>query len=153
MTRKSLLGKVLVAATVAVLIVGVCAIIAQPGPGGGRRGAGRGFGGAMGLMMYLERAWGAVHFELEATDEQTTELKPIFQSAYDARKEAVEQARADQDRQVLVTALQQVQTDIDAALADVLTEEQLAEWEEVKQTGQAALGMGFGRRGGGAAQQ
>ncbi len=152
MKRRPMLSKVLVVVAAALLIVGVAAIIAQPGPGGGRRG-GRGFAGAMGLMMYLERAWGAVNFELDGTDEQITELKPIFQSAYDARKEAIEKARADQDRQVLVTALQQVQTDIDAALKDVLTEEQLAEWEEVKATGQAALGMGFGRPGGTGAQQ
>jgi len=152
MKRTPMLGKGLVVAMAALLIVGVCAIVAQPGPGGGRRGGGRGFGGGMGLMMYLERAWGAANFELDATDEQITELKPIFQAAYDARKEAIQKARAEQDVQALMTALQQVQSDIDAALGDVLTEEQLAEWEEVKATGQAALGMGFGRPGGGAPQ-
>jgi hypothetical protein len=153
MNRKSMLSKVFLAVAVALLIAGVAAIVAQPGPGagpGGRRGA-RGFGGAMGLMMYLERAWAAVHFELEATDEQIAELKPIFQSAYDSRKAAIEKAQADQDRQALMTALQQVQTDIDAALQDTLTEEQLAEWEQVKQA--ALAGLGLGRPGGGAQPQ
>ncbi len=152
MDRKSMLRKVLLAVTVAVLVLGVAAIMAQPGPGGGPGGrGGRGFGGAMGLMMYLERAWAALPFELDATDEQIAELKPIFQAAYDSRKAAIEKAQADQDRQTLIAALQQGQTDIDAALQDTLTEEQLAEWEQLKQAAQA--GLGLGRPGGGAQPQ
>lgn len=153
MERKSMVSKVVVVATVAVLIVGVAVIMAQPGPGGGPGGrGGRGFGGAMGLMMYLERAWGALSFELDATDEQIAELKPIFQAAYDSRKEAIEKARAEQNPEGLMAALQQVQSDIDAALKDTLTEEQLAEWEQVKQAAQGGMGMGFGRPRGGGAQ-
>lgn len=107
----------------------------------------------MGVMIYLERAWSAVNFELEATDEQIADLKPIFQGAWETRKEAIAKAQAERNAQVAMAALQQVQSDIDAALAETLTEEQLAEWEAFKQAAQAGMGMGFGRRGGGAQPQ
>ncbi|MGQ9730130.1 MAG: hypothetical protein ACUVX8_02565 [Candidatus Zipacnadales bacterium] len=139
-----------VLAGVGLLVTGAVAIMAQPGPGGGGRGA-VGNRPRFGLqLMYLDRVWSAVSFELGATDEQLLALRPTFQAAADTRRQALQEARAgNADMGALALSMgqvaQQIRADIDAALAETLTEEQLEKWEELK--AQPMMGLGFGMGG------
>lgn len=126
-------------------LVTIAAAIAQPNAGGaGRRG--RGFlGGANQAaqnrpgrfmqLMYLERAWLAVSFELGATEDQLLKLRPIFLAAWETRNGTLSALQGG-DRAGLALRLSeitdQLRKDIDNGLAQVLTEEQLAKWEELK---------------------
>jgi predicted O-methyltransferase YrrM len=146
---------------VALLMFSDASSIAQRGGGGfggGLRG-GRGGGGLMRLAMYLERSWAALAFDLEATEAQLAELRPTYEAAWEARRKALEQPAADPDLQGggpprRAMALDQVRADIDAALAEALTDEQLAEWEQLqaatsrRMMGGMGRGDGRGRRGG-----
>jgi Spy/CpxP family protein refolding chaperone len=132
MRRRAIVTTVIVAAAVILLVVGAVSIMAQPGAGGGPGGA----RGAMRSMQHLERSWTALAFELNATADQLTKLRPIYQKVYDERKAALEKARAAQDFQAMGPALEKAQADIDAALKDALTPEQLAKWQQLQQAGQ-----------------
>jgi Spy/CpxP family protein refolding chaperone len=142
MKRRAIVTTVIVAAAVILLIVGAVSLMAQPGAGGGRGGA----RGTMGSMQYLERSWAALAFELNATPEQLTKLRPVYQKIYDERKAALDKARAEQDFQAMGPALEKAQADIDAALKTALTPEQLAKWQQLQQ---AAQGMRRRPQGGG----
>jgi hypothetical protein len=143
----SLSGK---AATVALvgLLAAAFAASAQP-----ERGADAGrqrprLAQITGLMTYLERSWVAVAFELDVTDEQLTGLRAFYKAAWDTRQQALDQPAGDAAGRALALweALDQVRSDIDAALTDVLTEEQLAQWEEIKEAQQRPLTQGWWRR-------
>jgi hypothetical protein len=162
--RMNRLAKVGVLGVVALLVGGLAPAVAQPGPGG--PGGGGGFRGGAGMrpmagrmmqMLYLERAWIAVSFGLDATEEQVTQLRPVFQAAWDTRKKAIEET-AGGDRAGRALALSeandQIRRDIDNGLAAVLSEEQLAKWDEMKtnpQLGGFGLGLGMGMMGPGGA--
>jgi hypothetical protein len=106
-----------------VLLATTASVWAQP-PAGGGRGGNRGM---MGNMMYLERAWTAVSFQLEGvTDAQEAALKPVFKQALDARVADIEAARqAGGDRQAMMQAMQaageKCKTTLDTALQQQLT--------------------------------
>lgn len=101
-----------------------------------------------GLMTYLERSWVSVAFELDVTDEQLTGLRAFYKAAWDTRQQALDAPAGDAAGRALAVweALDQVRADIDAALGDVLTEEQLAAWEEIKEAQQRPLTQGWWRR-------
>jgi hypothetical protein len=85
----------------------------------------------MGNMIYLERAWTAVSFQLNCTDDEIAALKPTFASALDARNTAIQAARqAGGDRQTMMAAIQKAGDDckatLDAKLNTVLTADQQA---------------------------
>lgn len=88
-----------------VLLLAITASAWAQAPGGRR---GRGGRGMMGNMMYLERAWTAVCFQLEGvTNKQEESLKPTFKSALEARVADVQAARqAGGDRQAMFQAIQ-----------------------------------------------
>lgn len=140
--------RVLWASLVGLLLLGLvaAAVMAQPpgappgAPGGGGRGQGLGMAMA---MMYLERAWATVNFELEATTEQIEELRPVFQAKWDARKAARAIAQQTNDFQTLQATMQQIEQETEAKLKEVLTPDQYQKWEQIK-----SQPMGLGRRGG-----
>jgi len=133
----------------AALVVGWTSVGAQPAPAPGAR-AGLGAGGGRNLagramhFLYLERAWTVVCFDLQITDEQLLKLRPLFQAAWESRKKAVENTQGGDlagRALALSQANDQIRKDIDDGLAQVLTEDQLAQWEEVRD---APMFGGFG---------
>lgn len=118
--------------------------VAQPGPGGGP-GA-RPSGGAAQAMMFLERTWAAVAFEIKASPEQLILLHSAYQKAWDERKQAVEEAREKQDRTILRNALTKIQTDLQASLKEVLTPEQSDQLRKWLDAQTQLMGPRAGRR-------
>ncbi len=53
--------------------------------------------GTRGDMMYLERTWTAVSFQLDCTSEQLAQLRPTYRRALRARDSSVKQAMQAQD--------------------------------------------------------
>jgi Spy/CpxP family protein refolding chaperone len=128
----------------AVLAGLISTAVAQPGPGG--RPGGRAALGAPQAMMFLERTWAAVAFEIKASQEQLVQLYPAYQEAWEARKKAQQEAREKQDRTLLRNALQQIQTDLQAKLKEVLTPEQSDQLQQWLQEQAQLLGPRAGRR-------
>ncbi len=123
---------------------------AQGGPGGqgGPPGGGRG-GNIMGAMMYLERAWTAVSFQLGCTHEQIELLHPIFAAELKTRNDAVKKAMEAQDWESMRTAITTCQSALEAKLAEVLTEEQLTALDELMAVQMMGGRGGRGGPGGG----
>jgi len=95
-------------------------------------------------MMYLERAWTAVSFQLECTAEQIEQLQPIFATALQTRNDAMQAAREAQDRDALNQAVADCKTTLTDALTAALTEEQMTKLDELMNQA-----MGMPRQGGG----
>ncbi len=139
MTRKSMFTGLVVVAVVALGAAMVTSALAQQEQG--RRGR-----GMMGAMMYLERSWTAVSFQLDCTGEQLELLRPTYRTALQTRADAVEASIEAQDWEGVRMAFTECKDSLDAKLQEVLTDEQWAQLEELMSAG---MGMG-GRRGGGA---
>lgn len=142
MTMWGLLG--LMAALAGLIWVGSTAV-AQPGPGG-RPGAGGRVLGVAQAMMFLERTWAAAAFEIKASPEQLMQLHPAYQKAWDERKQAQQEAQEKQDRTILRNALQKIQTDLQAQLKEVLTQEQSDQLQKWLQEQSQLMGPRAGRR-------
>lgn len=135
MSRKTMFAGLITFAVIALVVAMVASALAQQGPAGpGRRG------GMMGDMMYLERTWTAVSFQLECTGEQ---LRPTYATALQTRNDALQAAREAQDREAVSAAIADCKSTLSAKLQEVLTEEQWTELEELM-----SVGMGGMRRGG-----
>jgi Spy/CpxP family protein refolding chaperone len=117
----------------------------QGGQGGARRPGGEGGRGMMGTMMYLERTWTAVSFQLDCTGEQLASLRPTYRNTLAARDAAVKAAAQAQDWQAMGKAMQDSKTRLDAKLKEVLSN---AQWQKLQQLMQPR--MGGMRPGGGA---
>jgi len=115
-------------------------VSAQPPPGGGGGapgapgGPGRGPGdrgrGMMGAMMYLERTWTAVSFQLGCTGDQLTSLRPTYQNALATREAAVKKAVAAKNWQAVGKAMQDCKTRLETKLKQVLSKQQ---WTKLQQ--------------------
>ncbi len=73
---------------------------------------------------------------LELTEEQVDEIKPILEEASRERKDILEQIKRSSkksEQRRLAKDLKRVEKEIDAQLAEVLTEEQSAEWNRIKE--------------------
>ena len=106
----------------------------QPQPGGQR--------GGMRDMMYLERTWTAVSFQLECTTEQIAQLQPVYATALQTRNDAIKVAREAQDRDGVTAAVTECKTTLTEKLPEVLTDEQWTKLDEL-------MSQGMGMRGGG----
>ena len=111
---------------VALVVVFAGSLWAQPACGGGRWGG-------IGAAQYLDRSWTAVSFAIELTPEQVTNLRPTFGAAWKTRVEVMQKVMAaaqGPDRQAAMQEalpiFQQIKTDIDAKLKEVLTADQAA---------------------------
>ena len=122
MTNRSLVLAVVVTLAVASM---AALVWAQPPPAGGQGGPGGGGRGMGQAMMYFERAWTAVCFQIALTDQQEQALRPTFASALDARTKALDAARAARDRQATQKAFEDCKATLDAKLKEVLTPAQL----------------------------
>jgi hypothetical protein len=127
---------------VTLLAIAVGPAFAQTGGAGGQGGGER--RGMMGAMMYLERTWTAVSFQLECTSAQLEQLRPTYRNTLSARDAAVKAAVEAQDWQGIGKAMQDSKTRLDAKLKAVLSN---AQWQKLQQLMQPR--MGGMRRGGG----
>ncbi len=145
MTRKALFAGLVAVAVLALAAATVTSVFAQQGQGGrGNRG---GRGGMMGDMMYLERSWTAVSFQLDCTDEQIGQLRPTYETALSTRAEAIQAAADARDREGFRTAMTECRATLEAALQEVLTDEQWIELQDLM-----TARMGGMRRGAGGGQ-
>jgi hypothetical protein len=133
----------LIVAAVIVLCVVVSVAVAQ---GGGQRDGRRGGGqdGMMGSMMYLERSWTAVSFQLDCTGEQLTQLRPTYRNTLNARDAALKQAREKQDREAMAKAMTEAKTRLDTKLKSVLSD---AQWTKLGQLMTPRTSTRGGRQG------
>jgi Spy/CpxP family protein refolding chaperone len=151
MRRRTILGVLGFVAAVALVFVAPDAVRAQPpggggGPGRGGPGGGGGRGrGMMGTMLYLERSWTAVSFQLGCTAQQQAALRPTYLAALQARDAAIKKARDANDMQAIGTAFEKCKTTLDAKLKKTLS---AAQWKKLETMMQPRTGQGGGRPGG-----
>ena len=138
MRRRTILGVLGFVAAVALLFAAPGAVKAQaPGggrPGGGGPGAGGSRGrGMMGTMLYLERSWTAVSFQLGCTAQQQAALRPTYLAALQARDAAVKKARDANNMQAIGPAFQKCKDTLDAKLKKTLSATQLKKLQTLMQ--------------------
>ena len=141
---KPVMGVILVMALIA---VAAAAFAQQRGPGaGGGPGGGR---GAMAGMMSVERTWAQLAFEVNISNQQMATLRPTFQSAWKTRNDAIAKAREKGDMSGLEAVGKKIEASIEAKLKTVLTKEQMAKWQKMKQEAAARRQAGPRGPGGG----
>lgn len=154
MRRVTVIGVVGLLAAIGVMIFVSQVAVAQPGGagGGGRPGGGGRGGGGFGAIMYVERTWSALAFEIKISNQQLEKLRPSFQAAWDKRQAAFKKAMQDQNWQALGSAMEKVQAELEAKIKQVLTKEQwakLQKWEEAQRQMMRPPRGGAGGPGGG----
>ena len=142
---KPVMGVILVMALIA---VAAAAFAQQRGPGAG---GGPGGGRMQGMMdlRYVETAWMAACFELNVSAQQLASLRPTFQAAYKLRRDAMEKARTSRDLSGLEATGKKIKSSIDAKLKQVLTAQQMAQWQKLQKEAEARRQAGRGGPGGG----
>jgi len=137
MGRKAVFGAAMALIAAAILPMVIVPALSQA-PGGGP-GAGRGPGGRgmMGTMMYLERTWTAVSFQLDCTGTQLEQLRPTYRNTLSARDAALKQAAEAQDWEAMGKAMEDSKTRLEAKLKAVLSS---AQWTKLQQLMQPRMG-------------
>lgn len=134
MNRKAMFVGVVVLVAVGLVAATITSTIGQ------RQGA-----GARGDMMYLERTWTAVSFQLNCTSEQLAKLRPTYRTALQTRNSSVKQAMQAQDWEALRAALAKCRQTLDAKLQPVLSDEQWTKLQTLIRARLAGLGGGMRR--------
>lgn len=109
-------------ASIALIILGVTvapAFAQQGPPPGGRR------------MLDADQRLTQLTDALDLTDEQVEDMKPIVEEQTRKQKELFESAGA--DRAAMREAMMQLMEETDAAYAEVLTEDQMTKYREMRQ--------------------
>jgi len=116
------------------LLYAVCLTIvfAQPTGGKGPAGpaAGPRRGGMMRDMMFVERSWAALCFEINISNEQISKLKPTFVWAYQTRNNALKAAWEKHDFQAAAQTMAQVRKTLEERIPTVLTAAQKKAWQK-----------------------
>lgn len=141
---KRLAGLSLVGLVCAALPLSVAS--SRPRAGGPAEGPGRaGPGRDMQAMRAIETYWAVLAFELKLDDAKLAELRPMFREAWDARRKAVQKARASRARQGMMKAIRDVNADLEAALKQALSEDEFAKLKAAAARG--PIGMATPARG------
>lgn len=140
MTRRRIFVGMIVVAALALAVGTVGSVFAQGGRGGraGRAGA----RGMMGAMMYLERSWTAVSFQLDCTSEQLEQLRPTYRTALQTRDSNLQASIEAQDRDGMVEAVTQCRETLEAKLQEVLSDAQWTKLQELMEARMGGAGMG-----------
>jgi hypothetical protein len=88
----------------------------------------------MGALVYLEKSWTAVCFQLDCTAEQQESLKPTYATELTTRNETVEKAMKKRDMEAMQKALSTCKANLTAKLKEVLTEEQRDKLDKLMQS-------------------
>ncbi|MFQ6131981.1 MAG: hypothetical protein ACE5R4_08100 [Armatimonadota bacterium] len=126
-----MLKKAVLCIGVVSLAVAAAVVLAQQPPGGRRPGGGG--RGMMGDMMYLERTWTAVSFQLDCTSEQLASLRPTYRNALNARNAALAKAREAGDFEAMGKAIRDCKTRLEAKLKEVLSTQQMTKLQQLMQ--------------------
>lgn len=103
--------------------------------------------GMMGDMLYLERSWTAVSFQLDCTDEQIAKLQPIYKQALQTRVAAIQAAMQARNMEGYQQAIANCKETLELALMEVLNDDQWTELQELMAQG-GGMGRGPGAPGG-----
>lgn len=102
-------------------------------------------------LYLVDNCWEGLPFELKVTDETLNEVRPSFQKAWDARKEAARKLKQSRNKQPFVKALQKLNDELLEALKESLSPaemKQLRQWLSTgKVTGGRGGGLGLGTPG------
>ena len=114
-------ARMAIRASIALVILGVTvapAFAQQGPPPGGRQ------------MLDADQRLTQLTDALDLTDEQVAEMKPIVEEQTRKQKELFESAGA--DRAAMREAMMELMEETDAAYAEVLTEEQMTKYREIR---------------------
>jgi hypothetical protein len=159
-TRKRLTSTVMLIGVVVVIAALAATAFAQGGRGGGPRdgqqrggpeggprgGEGRGAGGQLGMMgqmLYPERTWTALCFQMETTDEQFDQLWALYSEVLEKRNDSIKAAIENRDMEAYRAASVEAKSTLETKLQEILTEEQ---WTQLETLIEAMGGMGRGGR-------
>ena len=85
--------------------------------------------------------------ELALSDEQRTAIAALFEERREARETAVALARESGDRMAAREHMEAARAQMNEKLGEILTEDQMAQFEEMRPELQGMAGMDQGRRG------
>ena len=115
--------------------------------GGERRG-----GGGMRAFnptSIIDNSWTDLTFSLKVDDETLIKARPVYQTHRDNLQKAIKEASKSEDRGALREVFGKIGSGFQTDLKSVLTEEQIAQLDELAQKRRQMMGRGGGRRGGG----
>ncbi len=137
------LGMLVVAGLAALIVSEALAQGGRSGPQGAQSGELREM---MGSVMYLERSWTAVSFQLDCTGAQLEQLRPTYRNTLSARDAALKQAMANGDREAAAKAMVASKTRLETKLKSVLSD---AQWNKLQQLMKPPMGPGRPTHGAG----
>ncbi len=115
--------------------------------GGERRGGGgmRAFN----LTSIIDSSWTDLTFSLKVDDETLIKARPVYQKHRDNLQKTLKEVRESGSREGLREAFGKIGSGFKADLKSVLTEDQIAQLDELAKKRNQMMGRGGGRRGGG----
>ena len=120
------------------------------GGGGGERRGGGGMRGFMNPTSIIDSSWTDLTFSVKVDDETLIKARPVYQKHRDNLQKTLKEARESGDREGLREAFGKIGSGFKADLKSVLTEDQIAQLEELTQKrNQQMMNRGGGRGGGG----
>ncbi len=141
MNRKAIFVGMVVLVAVGLVAATITSSLGQR-EGAGQRGDRQGLRPG-GDMMYLERTWTAVSFQLGCTSAQLAKLRPTYRTALQTRDSSVKQAMQAQDWEALRAAIAKCKQTLDAKLQQVLSDEQWTKLQSLIQARMAGPGGGM----------
>lgn len=114
------------------------------------RGGGPGGRGRMNPTSLVDSSWVDLTFSVKVDDPTLIKARPIYQKSRDDMNKAMTEARDAGDFQGMREVMTEVRQEFKAALKEVLTEEQIAQLDDLEQERmQQMMRRGGGRPGGG----
>ena len=151
--RWFVLTAILAMAAVTVFLTNQVTQAQRPDRGGMRGGGERRGGGGMRAFnptSIIDTSWTDLTFSVKVDDETLIKARPVYQKHRDNLQKTLKEARESGDREGLREAFGKIGSGFKADLKSVLTEDQIAQLEELAQKrSQQMMGRGGGRGGGG----
>ena len=152
--RWFVLTAILAMAAVTVFLTNQVTQAQRPDRGGMRGGGGaerRGGGGMRGSSptSIIDNSWTDLTFSLKVDDDTLIKARPVYQKHRDNLQKTLKEARESGNREGLREAFGKIGSGFKTDLKSVLTEEQIAQLDELAQKRNQMMGRGGGRRGGG----
>lgn len=152
--RWFVLTAILAMAAVTVFLTNQVTQAQRPDRGGMRDRAGgerRGGGGmrAFNPTSIIDNSWTDLTFSLKVDDETLIKARPVYQKHRDNLQKTLKEARESGDREGLREAFGKIGSGFKADLKSVLTEDQIAQLDELTKQRNQMMGRGGGRGGGG----
>ena len=152
--RWFVLTAILAMAAVTVFLTNQVTQAQRPDRGGMRDRAGgdrRGGGGmrAFNPTSIIDSSWTDLTFSVKVDDETLIKARPVYQKHRDNLQKTLKEARESGSREGLREAFGKIGSGFKADLKSVLTEDQIAQLDELAQKRNQMMGRGGGRGGGG----